>query len=186
MRTGPGYTQTLTLWDVATGRFLAEMELPRDEKPVPGKLRVYHMLGNVYDIRFSPDDRYVALAGIEQRNMYHDPKPDGPVLVWRLSDRKRVLWVRTPGRACARRVCFNATGNRIACVARGLVGMWWQSVKVFIWDIPTGKLVARKSLGGNAMHLTWDEPRRAFVVHLADGSQVHVPNPQTTGAPQTP
>ena len=183
-RTGPGYRQTLTMWDVATGRFLAEMELPWAEPKQGNQPRVYHFLMNVYDIRFSADDRYVALAGIEARNLPSDPQPDGPVLVWRVSDGARVLWVRTPGCAFVHRVCFNKRGDRLACVARGR-HPWWCCLDVFIWDIPTRRIVARRRIWGDAYGLTWDDSANAFVVHLEGDSRVPVPNPQTTQPSRT-
>lgn len=160
-----GRDSVVTLWEFATGKPIRELPVPRPDESLAGR----NHGESLCSLAFSQDGKFVAGTGTWPIKEPHVKQPDAFVAIWRTSDAQRRVF-RTKGYSFLWNLCFDSSGNRLACWT--WAGKGTATARILIWSASTGDLMASKDVKGRVLGIVWDDRKRVFSVRTEDGSIV--------------
>ncbi len=160
-----GRKSFVTLWEFATGKPIRELPVPNADAWLA---RTGHG-ESLCSLAFSQDGKFVAAIGTWPIKDPHAKQPDAFVAIWRTSDGQRRVF-RTKGYGFLWNLCFDFSGNRLACWT--WAGEGTATARILIWNVSTGDLMASKDVKGRVLGIVWDDRKRVFSVRTEDGSIV--------------
>lgn len=158
-----GRKSFVTLWEFGTGKPIRELPVPSRDAWLAGRIHGESLCS----LAFSQDGKFVAAIGTWPIKEPHAKQPDAFVAIWRTSDAQRRV-LRTKGYSFLWNLCFDSSGNRLACWTWAGNGMG----RILIWSVSTGDLIASKDVKGRVLGIVWDDRKRVFSVRTEDGSIV--------------